>query len=56
VRPSFFKKDDLSKDESSFFSDSFKPSDRWGAQEGVYQRRLNDRKLDVTVSYRIDLV
>lgn len=50
------EKDDLSKDESDFFSDSFKPSDRWGAREGVYKRRINDRKLDVTVSYRIDLV
>lgn len=50
------EKDDLSKDESASFSDSYKPADRWGARGGIYTRRLNDRKLDVTVSYRIDLV
>lgn len=56
VHGSVSEKDDLSKDESDYFSNSFKPSDRWGAREGVYTRRINDRKLDVTVSYRIDLV
>jgi hypothetical protein len=50
------EKDDLSQDESATFSDSFKPSENWGAQGGTYKRRLVDRKLDVTVSYRIDLV
>jgi len=56
VYGSVSEKDDLSKDESNFFSDSFKPSDNWGASGGTYKRRIADRKLDVTVSYRIDLV
>ena len=50
------EKDDLSKDEMATFFDSFKPSDNWGARSGIYTRRLADGKLDVTVSYRIDLV
>jgi hypothetical protein len=56
VYGSVSEKDDLSKDEGHFFSDSYKSTEKWGAKEGVYTRRINDRKLDVTVSYRVELV
>src|SRR5262249_30467027 len=38
VYGSVSEKDDLSKDESNFFSDSFKPSDNWGASGGNHKR------------------
>jgi hypothetical protein len=51
VEGSVSDKDDLSKDESTGFSDTYDSHNNWGI--GSYSRILRDRKLDVVVSYQV---
>ena len=52
VEASVSEKDNLDKDETASFNNSFSNTGNWGI--GNYQRILRDQKLDVTVSYQIE--